>query len=442
MVVPLKTILYLAAPWLYLNNQLSKDGEKQFMIEKRLLVIGLVWPEPTSSAAGTRMIQLINLFLSEGYTVFFACAASKSEHSFNLNKIGVTELEIRLNDSAFDVLVAEITPSIVLFDRFMIEEQYGWRVHEACPGALKVLDTEDLHFLRRDRQRSLKVAADPDLFSNDAKREISAILRCDLSLIISEYEMQLLQEFYRIDPNLLHYLPFLEQNPSSEDVVDWKPFEAREGFVFIGNFLHDPNWQTVQVLKTQIWPELRKKIPGAGMHIYGAYASQKVTQLHNAKERFYIHGRATDARKTIEQHRVLVAPIQFGAGVKGKFIDAMQTGTPSVTTEVGAEAMSGQLPWAGTVADDPQQFTNAASKLYEDEVIWRQAQQNGLRILAERYAVNLFSKPFIAAIYQMISGLDAHRNQNFMGQILQMNTTNSSKYMSLWIAEKNKNKAL
>jgi len=410
------------------------------MTDKCILIIGMVWPEPTSSAAGTRMIQLVTLFIDEGYVVFFACAASKSEFSFNLTEIGVTELPITLNDASFDRLTAEINPSIVLFDRFMIEEQYGWRITETCPDALKILDTEDLHFLRRDRQHALNSTSNSNPLSDTAKREIASILRCDMSLIISEYEIQLLQDHYRIDAALLYYLPFLEDKIRQEHVSAWRSFEDRAGFVFIGNFLHEPNWHTTQFIKNKIWPELRRKNPDAGMHIYGAYTSQKVTQLHNPKERFYIHGRAGHAQDTIQQHRVLLAPIQFGAGVKGKFIDAMQTGTPSVTTGIGAESMSGNLPWAGAIENDSQNFIESAAKLYRDKTSWMQAQQNGIKIINERYDSELFSKGFIVAINLLFAQLVAHRNQNFIGQILKMNTLNSSKYMALWIEEKNKNK--
>ncbi|TDO24453.1 glycosyltransferase [Pedobacter duraquae] len=410
------------------------------MSDKRMLIIGMVWPEPTSSAAGTRMIQLVTLFIDEGYAVFFASAASKSEFSFNLTEIGITELPITLNDASFDRLTAEINPSIVLFDRFMIEEQYGWRITETCPDALKILDTEDLHFLRRDRQHALNSTSNSKPLSDTAKREIASILRCDMSLIISEYEIQLLQDQYRIDATLLYYLPFLENKINQEHISAWRSFEDRTGFVFIGNFLHEPNWHTTQFIKTKIWPELRRKHPDAGMHIYGAYTSQKVTQLHNPKERFYVHGRAGHAQETIQQHRVLLAPIQFGAGVKGKFIDAMQTGTPSVTTDIGAESMSGKLPWPGAIENEPQRFIESAAKLYKDKASWMQAQQNGIRIINERYDSELFSKAFIAAVNILFAQLVTHRNQNFLGQILKMNTLNSSKYMALWIEEKNKNK--
>ncbi|RZK53953.1 MAG: glycosyltransferase, partial [Pedobacter sp.] len=88
---------------------------------KKLLIIGLVWPEPTSSAAGTRMVQLIEVFLADGFNVTFCCAATKSEFSFDLAKLGVTEQQIKLNDESFNQFIKEAIPNIVIYDRFVIE---------------------------------------------------------------------------------------------------------------------------------------------------------------------------------------------------------------------------------------------------------------------------------------------------------------------------------
>ena len=408
----------------------------------KLLIIGQVWPEPTSSAAGTRMIQLIDCFKNAEFEITFACAASKSDFSFDLISKNVNEVEITLNDESFNDFVRELNPEMVLFDRFMIEEQYGWRVSKECPNTLKILDTEDLHFLRNARQEASKKRiefTDDLLFSDLAKREIASILRCDLSLIISKIEIEILQNQFKIEEEILHYLPFLEEKIEEEKINSWKNFEDREHFMFIGNFIHEPNFNCVETLKKEIWPILRKKLPKAELHIYGAYATQKVLQLNNPKERFFIKGRAENAQETMSSYKVLLAPINFGAGVKGKFVDAMQTGTPSVTTTIGAEAMQDNFDWNGFVEDDFTRFSEKAELLYNNINEWKFAQQNGVKILNENYNKTKFEADFLEKINSVTENLIHHRNQNFMGQILQHHTNQSTKYMSLWIEEKNKN---
>lgn len=409
---------------------------------KKLLIIGQVWPEPTSSAAGTRMIQLIDCFRRAEFEITFACAASKSDFSFELTSKGVNEVEIQLNDESFNGFVRELNPEIVVFDRFMIEEQYGWRVSKECPDALKILDTEDLHFLRNARQEATKKGidfSDKLLFSDLAKREIASILRCDLSLIISKKEIEILQNQFKIDEKIVYYLPFLEDEITEEKMNSWKKFDEREHFMFIGNFIHEPNFNCVQILKKDIWPVLRKKLPKSELHIYGAYPTQKVLQLNNATERFFVKGRAENAQETMSNYKLLLAPIKFGAGVKGKFVDAMQTGTPSITTSVGAEAMKDNFDWNGFVEDDFEAFVEKAVLLYNNEKEWQIAQKNGIKILNKNYDKTKFEAEFLEKIKYVEDNLIQHRNQNFIGQVLQHHFNQSTKYMSLWIEQKNKN---
>ena len=409
---------------------------------QHVLIIGFVWPEPNSSAAGGRMVQLISIFKEQGFEVTFASPAMDSDYMVDLNSLGVKKKSIALNCSSFDVFVKELNPSIVLFDRFMIEEQFGWRVAENCPNALRLLDTEDLHCLRLARQKAFKENrpfSTDDLLEEDvAKREIASILRCDVSLMISEYEMELLQTVFKIDSNLLYYLPLLLE-PIEDSMIQKSPsFEERNNFVFIGNFLHEPNWNAVQYLKETIWPLIRKQIPEAVLHIYGAYPSQKVLQLHQPKQGFYIMGRADDAQEVVKNARVVLAPLRFGAGIKGKLLEAMQCGTPSVTTTIGAESMCGDLPWNGFVTDNPQVFADKAIELYQEKLLWLKAQKNGFEIVEKRYLKSVFENDFVEHILETQTHLKQHRLHNFMGSMLQHHTLTSTKYMSRWIEEKNR----
>lgn len=411
---------------------------------QKLLIIGTVWPEPDSSAAGGRMLQLITFFQQQGFEIVFASPALDSDYMVDLATLNITKKSIVLNCSSFDVFAKELNPTIVLFDRFMMEEQFGWRIAENCPDALRILDTEDLHCLRLARQKAFKenrLFEVEDLLKEDvAKREIASILRCDLSLMISEFEMDLLKTTFKIDEKLLYYLPFLLE-PISETTFNELPsFEKRNNFIFIGNFLHEPNWNAVQYLKETIWPLIRKQLPGVELHIYGAYPSHKVMQLHQPKENFYIKGRATDANEVVRNGRIVLAPLRFGAGIKGKLIEAIQCGTPSITTTIGAESMHGHLHWNGCITDDINEFIKLAIELYQDEKLWHKAQENGISIINQRYSRDLFEKDFISKIQFLQSNLPQHRLENFLGSLLQHHTLNSTKYMSRWIEAKNSKK--
>ena len=120
---------------------------------KSLLIIGFVLPEPKSSAAGNRMMQLIDLFQSDGYEITFCSTAQNLEFSEDLSILGISVVTIELNSETFDDFVTTLNPAIVIFDRFMVEEQFGWRISENCPKAMKILNTEDLMLLQ-NRQKS------------------------------------------------------------------------------------------------------------------------------------------------------------------------------------------------------------------------------------------------------------------------------------------------
>jgi len=403
----------------------------------KLLIISSVWVEPNSSAAGSRMLQLIRYFLSQNYSIEYASTATVSEFSFDLADLGITTQFIQLNDSSFDDYLQKINPNLVLFDRFMVEEQFGWRVSNVLPNAIKILDTEDLHCLRKARQEAIKnnISFDTLDFNSDmAKREIASIFRSDLSLMVSDYEMHLLQTVFQVPKFILFYLPICIEKFNLE-----KPdFQTKIDFVFIGNFYHEPNWDSVLVLKNDIWPTLKELLPNAKLNIYGAYPSQKVLQLHNPKEGFLIHGRAESAEEVIRTSRVLLGPIRFGAGIKGKLLECMEYGTPSVTTSIGAEAMCDNLPWNGFVVNEYSDFISKAVLLYSNQEIWEQAVQNGYEIIQQKFLFSIYKSKFLNTLNKLQSNLESHRNANFIGQMLQFHTLRSTEFMSRWIEEKNK----
>lgn len=407
----------------------------------KLLIIGHKFPEPTTTAAGGRMMQLIELFTEEGYQITFATTATASEQSADLEALKIDVAHITLNDSSFDRFVAELHPDVVLFDRFMTEEQFGWRVAEQCPEAVRILDTEDLHFLRKARQEAFKqglIAMEANLYTDTAKRELASILRSDLSLIISEAELEILQNTFRIPKETLYYLPLLTTSISEATKSELPTFGQRSHFVTVGNFHHAPNLDSVVLLKQELWPRIRKSLPQTDLHIYGAYAPTHITQMHNEPEGFLVKGWASDLSTVFSNARVCLAPLRFGAGLKGKLLDAMRYGTPAVTTTIGAEGMYGLLAVPGAVEDEPTRWVEAAITLYSEENTWKQAQQYGFEILHKRFQKEAFSEVFKTKISALTRDLDNHRNRNFIGQILQHQSLQATKYMSKWIEEKNR----
>jgi glycosyltransferase involved in cell wall biosynthesis len=415
---------------------------------KTLLVLGYVWPEPNSSAAGSHMLSLLTLFVQQGWHVTFASPAQQGEHRVDLTELGINEQTVALNCSSFDDFINQLNPNIVLFDRFMLEEQFGWRVAKHCPDALRILDTEDLHSLRHARHQALKqnrALTNADLNSDIAKREIAAIFRCDLSLIISDYELALLKNHYSVPEHILLHCPFmldLQHFAASEN-----SYSDRQHFISIGNFRHEPNWDAVLFLKQHIWSLIRKQLPKAELHIYGAYPPPKATQLHNPKQGFLVKGWAEDAKHVMQQAKVCLAPLRFGAGIKGKLAESMYCGTPNVTTNIGIEGMTMGLDWSGLTTDltsfdshenSAEHFADHAVQLYQNEVLWQQKQKYGYQLIKANFDKNEIQTKLLACITNIENNLTSHRLTNFIGQMLQHHQLKSTQYMAQWIEAKNR----
>lgn len=401
----------------------------------RCLVIGKVWPEPDSTAAGRRTVDIIRALQAGGHEVIFATAAGQTEHSLDSGALGGSVHAVRANDSAFDSWANVLDPDIVLFDRFMIEEQFGWRVEKACPNALRILDTSDLHCLREARRVQIEKGEVFNLYNDIALREIAAIHRSDLTLMIADYEVELLIAKFGIPERQVAYLPFWME-PGGSGFV---PFDSRQNFMMIGSFMHSPNVDAVRWCKQAIWPRTREQLPQAEFHCYGAHGDRYRQELHDPENGFICKGRAEDALRTMQKYRVNCVPLRYGAGLKGKVFDGFQTGTPTVTTSVGVEGVVGNEAWGCAITDDPEEFAKTAVKLYTDAEAWKQVQVQGQQIARRRFGADQWLPRLPQLIETALAGMQENRKRHFTGRMLRHHQHRSTEYMSRWIEAKNRN---
>jgi glycosyltransferase involved in cell wall biosynthesis len=426
------------------------------MRTKKLLYIGHLWPEPGSSAAGYRTLALLKALLGDTWPedkinhqarwqIHFGCAAEQSDYAANLQALGIQQHRLKLNHDSFDHLLLQLQPEVVIYDRFISEEQFAPRVHEHCPKAINILDTQDLHFLRRARQKALSSGEPINLYGDDTIRELSSILRCDLTLIISDYELSLLTQTFQLNKTSLHYCPFM-LSPDKPSAETEKTYEERAHFVMIGNFLHPPNKDAVYWCYQHLWPKIRQQLPEAELHIYGAYPPESIWQLNQPDKGFFIKGRARNAIDTLSQYRVNLAPLRFGAGIKGKIADGFLANTPCITTNIGQEGMQGnieQWSWGGfsidlNAADHEQRLVEKAVQLYQNKTLWQQCAENGIEFIRQHFNETEHAQRFLDKLHWLENNLPEHRQQNFIGRILKHQLFRSQYFMSKWIEEKNK----
>ena len=411
------------------------------MDSNKVLILGLTWPEPRATAAGTRMMQLIHWFLEKEFEITFASTAASTDYSESLTTYGIVQQAVKLNHHSFDEFAQRLNPSIVVFDRYIMEEQFGWRIAENLPDALRILDTEDLHSLRSAREKNLSVQKEFNIsewLSLDVtKRELASIFRSDLTLIISEFEIELLKNIVKVDESLLLYLPFMYDHLHESIIRNWTPFDKRQHFVFLGNGKHAPNIDAITWLNSSIWPLIRESLPETELHIYGPYMPERIRKMESAETGFRIKGWVRDVVPILSKARLNLAPLRYGAGLKGKLMDGFINGTPSVTTSVGLEGIGNQDELNLFTKDEPIGFSRLAIELYQNKYKWKEAQNMGTDLINKYFNKVIFGEVFNKKIIELNKNLKQHRTSNIIGGILAHKSMQSTKYLSKWIEAKN-----
>lgn len=405
---------------------------------KSLLVIGHQWPEPQATGAGVRMLWLLNGFLQEGFHIVFGSASGSGDYRVDLGKLGITEVEIKLNDASFDLFLQKNGFTHVLFDRFLTEEQFGWRVRDNLPGAQVLLDTEDLHSLRHSREDALRRGGEwsvADWVEHPIfYREVASMFRSDLSLVISKREMELLLSEVPSLREKLVYLPFGMDGPAAATGLN---FQKRSDFVFVGNGKHAPNRDAITCLKTDIWPRIRKRLPGVELHIYGAYLPKQILQMHAPGEGFLVRGWAPELQPVLSNTRLLLAPLRFGAGIKGKILKASVFGLPVMGTSIAFEGIMEADKALPFVADSAERFAEKAVDLYANPVEWEKSL--GRQQQASRAHLNTSFNTLTGA---MDSYPQRHkalaRETRVIQNLLRNEAFGRLRYLSRWIEAKEK----
>jgi glycosyltransferase involved in cell wall biosynthesis len=164
------------------------------------------------------------------------------------------------------------------------------------------------------------------------------------------------------------------------------PFAVRRDWLFIGGFQHRPNIDAVLFFVEKIYPFIRDRLPDAKFYIIGDKAPPEIVALAN--DRIIVAGLQRDVRSFFDSVRLSVAPLRFGAGIKGKINQSMAFGVPVVATSIAVEGMNLTDHKDVLVADEPQDFARALIELYESEELWTRLSQNGVNKTQELYSAD------------------------------------------------------
>jgi glycosyltransferase involved in cell wall biosynthesis len=362
---------------------------------KKVLVIDHRIPTPDRDCGSLRMMEIMRAVLRRGHhvTLIPDDMLVFPPYLEDLQAVGIEVVYHPYYPSVRDYLDQHGREfDLVIISRADVADRHMAAVRQFAPQAKLVFDTVDLHFVREERQaqfpqaNSLQPAA-----ANRKEQELRLARGADLTLVVSPVEKALLEKecHNEIDVRII---------PTIYPTSDRKPpgFEGRRGIVFIGGFDHAPNIDAVLYFAREILPRVRERIPDVLFQVIGPDPTPEVRQL--ASPGVQIMGLVPDVKPIFDQARVAVAPIRFGAGVKGKVNQSMSLGVPTVVTSIAAEGMYLVHERNAMIADDPESFADAVVRLSSSRPLWRRVSTNGLRSLKKHFSVEAASRQIDALL--------------------------------------------
>eukprot|EP00890_Picochlorum_soloecismus_P001217 jgi/Picsp_1/2096/NSC_05561-R1_glycosyltransferase family 4 protein len=449
-------------------------NEKRYKTDKNssILFVSPVWPERKSSAAGVRTESLIfqQFKKCDVDKITYVSLSAPSEYSKMLNDQGIETFTCHANKEAdFVEALDHAKPTTIIFDRYYIEEMFSFHCQKHCPQAMRVLDMQDVHALRTYRQKMVVerrmedlndvAALYPDSSYEPLLRELAAVLRSDLTLVCSPIELDLLEKVYGIPKRLLCEAGFFQ--PKSPFKDSSPGFDARRHAMMIGNFKHPPNLDSVQWACKTLWPKIRlemQKSTGISshmlpeLHIFGAYSTEAQKSLNDEANGIYLKGFAPSLDIMLD-YRILFAPLRFGAGLKGKIVEAWWHGMPVLTTRIGAEGMqskgmqfeecSTEQQWGGSFRSfNTESLVLETCELYYNKEMWERSRLQGFYLLETLYDEERNLSCIQDAIDETWSKLEVIRRDNYLMNILWSQQYRSTEFFSRWIELKEQKNAL
>ncbi len=352
--------------------------------QKEILIIDAQTPRPNHDSGSLRLVNLMRLLREEGAHVVFMPADRNAiaPHTQRLQQLGIEAWHapfaarppgwLREHGPRFDA---------VMVSRHYVAHEFFPLLRAHAPQATLIFDTVDLHYLRE--RRGAELANDAVLLRSAERTrslELDVISAADITLVVSETERALLR---KDAPNArVELLSNLHRIAGAG-----RPFAQRHDIVFVGGFRHPPNVDAVRWFVDEVWPAIHNRLPGVQFHCIGSDTPPEIENL-SSQPGVIVHGHVADIDPFMDGCRIAVAPLRYGAGVKGKINLSMAHGQPVIATACAVEGMYLQNGRDVLAADDAISFADAVVHLYTDEALWQQLASNGLRNVADNFSLD------------------------------------------------------
>jgi GT2 family glycosyltransferase len=349
----------------------------------RILVIDAYTPEPDQDSGSLRLKYLLQCFVELGYGVtFFADNRSHAgRYTRDLQQAGI---EVVYNPwleslgSFFGKRGSEF--DFVWISRHYVAANYISLIRRYCPGAKFIFDTVDLHYLREERLAELENSLPLKRSARQTRRsELSVIEAADATLVVSPIEKSVLEQ--DAPDASVHVISNVHKIAGSR-----KPFAERKDIFFVGGYQHPPNIDAAKWFVSRIWPLIREELPDVTFHLIGSKAPEQVRNLHG--DGVVFHGFVKSLEPWLDGCRLALAPLRYGAGVKGKVNISMSRGQPVVATPAAVEGLFARPGEDILVAESAREFASAVVRLYQDEELWNRISAGGLENVRAYFSID------------------------------------------------------
>ena len=351
---------------------------------KNILVIDHYVPTFDRDSGSYRMFNFLKILSELGHKVTFIGDNSErlEPYTSTLQQAGV--------EVVYEPYVASIEDylstnghffDIVMLSRAHVASKYINEVKRLCTNAKVIFDTVDLQFIREHRRA--EVEHDKGIMEESVRlkeMELGLVAISDVTLVVSPVEREVLAREMRMAD--IEVLSNIHEVKGAE-----KPFSGRRDLMFVGGFIHTPNVDAVKWFVKDVFPLIKKEIPGVKFYVNGNEPSEDIKKL--ASSDIIVSGYVKDLGPYFEMCKVFVSPLRYGSGVKGKINQSMSYGLPVVTTSIGAEGMGLTDGKDALIADDPLKFAEKVVKLYRDEETWNTLSVNSIKNVREHYSYDL-----------------------------------------------------
>ncbi len=363
-------------------------------LKGRVLVIDAYTPEPDQDSGSLRLRHVFDCLQQMGYGVtFFADNRGfAGRYSEALQAAGV---EVLYNPwiASLQDFFRERGPEFnhVMVSRHYVAANYLALVRKYCPKARFIFDTVDLHYLREERLAELENSLPLRRVAAQTRRsELSVIRQSDVTLVVSPVEQAVLRT--EVPDARIEILSNIHHVAGSQ-----AGFADRKDLFFVGGYQHPPNIDAALWFVNSIWPLVRERLPGVQFHLIGSKAPERIRSLQG--DGVVFHGFVEELEPWLDGCRLAVAPLRYGAGVKGKVNMSMSRGQPVVATPTAVEGLHAVDGEDVLVAESPKDFAAAVVRLYQDQALWEKLSQGGLRNVQQHFSLDA-AKTQLAALLE------------------------------------------